>query len=135
MMPHAAGTRLVSTIVVAFDPQADLGRDRAFRLMMNTPVTLYWNRQVLAETTAWLSANGYQIIRLNAMAWSTEHDFHSDIAGALDFPGYYGHNLDALNDCMRDVVSQDYGWAPATTGLVLVFTGYDAFNARFPRAA
>jgi hypothetical protein len=44
-------------------------------------------------------------------------------------------NLDALKDCMRDVVSQDYGWAPNTTGLVLVFTGYDAFAARCSRAA
>jgi hypothetical protein len=36
---------------------------------------------------------------------------------------------------MRDVVSQDYGWAPDTTGLALVFTGYDAFAARCPRPA
>jgi hypothetical protein len=96
---------------------------------------LYWNRQVLAETTAWLSAHGYQITSLNAMTWSAEHDLHREIAGALHFPDYYGHNLDALNDCMRDVVSQDYGWAPNTTGLVLVFIGYDAFAARCARAA
>ena len=32
-------------------------------------------------------------------------------------------------------MSQDYGWAPDTTGLALAFTGYDAFAARCPRAA
>ena len=36
---------------------------------------------------------------------------------------------------MIDVVSQDYGWSPGATGLALVFTGYDAFAARCPRAA
>jgi hypothetical protein len=137
LMMDAGGWQhgLVSTIVVAFDPRADLRQDRAFRLMVNTWVTLYWNRQVLAETTAWFSGHGYQVTSLNAMAWSTEDDLHRDIAAVLDFPGYYGRNLDALNDCMRDVVSQDYGWAPNTTGLVLVFTGYDAFAARCGRTA
>ncbi|GGO32082.1 barstar family protein [Micromonospora parathelypteridis] len=67
--------------------------------------------------------------------WRTEHDLHRDIAAALSFPDYYGRNLDALNDCMRDVVSQDYGWAPSTTGLALVFTDYDAFAAHCSRAA
>jgi hypothetical protein len=40
---------------------------------------------------------------------STEHDLHRDIAAALSFPDYHGRNPDALNDCMRDVVSQEYG--------------------------
>ncbi|MFD9005044.1 barstar family protein [Streptomyces sp. NPDC059582] len=30
---------------------------------------------------------------------------HRDVATAIDFPDYYGHNLDALNDCLRDVES------------------------------
>lgn len=46
------------------------------------------------------------------------------MAAALDFPDCYGRNLDALNDCMRNVVDHDYGWAREATGLVLVFDGY-----------
>lgn len=121
--------------MAAFDPEADLGQDRAFRLLVNTSVTLFWRQQILDETVAWLSDHGYQIVRFNAAHWSTEADLHRDIAAALGFPGYYGRNLDALNDCMRDVVTQDYGWAPQTTGLVLVFSGYDAFTAHCPRPA
>jgi hypothetical protein len=64
-----------------------------------------------------------------------EAELHRDIAAALDFPGYYGRNLDALNDCLRDVVTYDYGTSREATGLVLVFTGYDAFAGRCPRAA
>lgn len=119
----------------AFDPKTDLSQDRAFRLLINAPVTLFWRPQVLAETTGWLSAHGYQVTGIDASHWSAEHDLHRDIAAALSFPDYYGRNLDALNDCMRDVVTHDYGWAPDATGLVLVFTGYDAFAAQCPRAA
>jgi hypothetical protein len=34
---------------------------------------------------------------------------HSDLAALLEFPDYYGRNLDALNDCLRDVAAADYG--------------------------
>jgi Barstar (barnase inhibitor) len=121
--------------MAAFDPETDLSEDRAFWLLINTSVTLFWRPQVLDETTTWLSVHGYQVTRIDASQWSTEQDLHRDIAAALAFPDYYGRNLDALNDCMRDVVNQDYGWAPGTAGLVLVFTGYDAFAARCPRPA
>jgi Barstar (barnase inhibitor) len=121
--------------MAAFDADTDLGQDRAYRLLMNTSVTLFWRLQILEETAAWLDSRGYQVTRLDASHWSTEHDLHRDIAAVLSFPDYYGRNLDALNDCMRDVVSQDYGWAPETTGLALAFTGYDSFAACCPRAA
>lgn len=55
---------------------------------------------------------------------------------ALNFPDYFGRNLDALNDCMRDVASGDYGWdADANTGLVIVLRAFEAFTAVDPRTA
>ena len=121
--------------MAAFDPAAELSADRAFRLLINTSVALFWRPQVLDETTAWLASHDYQVTRLNAAHWTAEQDLHHAIVQALNFPNYYGRNLDALNDCMRDVVSQRFGWAPRTTGLAVVFTGYDVFAARCPRAA
>ncbi|MGI5241576.1 barstar family protein [Dactylosporangium sp. CA-139066] len=121
--------------MAAFDPETDLAQDHAFRLLANTPVTLFRRPEVLDETIGWLGAHGYQITRLNAASWSTERDLHREVAAALEFPDYYGHNLDALNDCMRDVVSQAYGWQPDAAGLVLVFVGYDTFAGHCPRAA
>lgn len=119
----------------AFDPEADLGQDLGFRLLRNTPVTLFYRRHILEETSAWLAEHGYQITVLDASSWSAEADLHRDVAQALSFPDYYGRNLNALNDCLRDVVTQDYGWDPHATGLVLVFTGYDTFAAKCPRPA
>jgi hypothetical protein len=55
---------------------------------------------------------------------------HRDIARTLDFPDYYGRNLDALNDCLGDVACGAYGVRPNVTGLVLVLQSYDQFAAR-----
>jgi RNAse (barnase) inhibitor barstar len=82
-----------------------------------------------------LAKQGYQIVRIDAAAPETERDFLGAIGTALDFPDYYGHNLDALNDCLRDVVRKAYGWRPDATGLAIVFTGYEAARARWPRTA
>jgi RNAse (barnase) inhibitor barstar len=50
-----------------------------------------------------------------------------DLADRLRFPAYFGRNLDALNDCIRDVASHEYGWPADATGLVIVLRAFDAF--------
>ncbi|MFJ3395272.1 barstar family protein [Leifsonia aquatica] len=118
-----------------FDPEEDLGQDLGFRLLRDTPVTLFYRRHVLEETLAWLAEHDYQVTVLDASSWSAEADLYRDVAQALSFPDCFGRSLDALNDCLRDVVDQDYGWNPQATGLVLVFIGYDIFAAACPRPA
>jgi hypothetical protein len=114
-----------------YEPRDDL----AFRLLRDGPVTLFWRLRFMLEATDWLNDHSYEVVRMTAREWTSDHDMHTAIAAALDFPDYYGHNLDALNDCMRDVVSHDYGWSPDSAGLAIVFTGYDAYAARSPRSA
>ncbi|MFD4553922.1 barstar family protein [Streptomyces sp. NPDC058469] len=121
--------------MAAFDPDADLSDDLALRLMADSFVTLYWRRSLLDEATAWLRDHDYQVVILDAGQWTAEADMHRDVASALDFPDYYGRNLDALNDCLRDVESFEYGSTRDTTGLVIVFTDYDHFARAEPRAA
>ncbi|MFG1641049.1 barstar family protein [Amycolatopsis sp. NPDC049252] len=114
-----------------YEPRNDL----AFTLLRDGPVTLFWRPQLLTETTEWLAEHDYQVTRLSAREWTSDLDMHTAVAAALDFPDYYGQNLDALNDCLRDVVAHDYGWSPDSAGLAIVFTGYDAYAARSPRSA
>lgn len=116
-----------------FDLDADLGQD--FFLLRDSNVSLFRRREVLAEAVAWLTDNGYRVATLAADAWATTADFHRDIKEALDFPTYYGSNLDAFNDCLRDVATYEYGASPDDTGSALVLTGYDAFVRREPKAA
>ena len=42
-------------------------------------------------------------VQLSAAAWNTPEKAHADLAQALNFPEYYGHNLDALHDCLTDM--------------------------------
>ena len=42
-------------------------------------------------------------VQLSAAAWNTPEKAHADLAQALNFPEYYGHNLDALHDCLTDI--------------------------------
>ena len=42
-------------------------------------------------------------ISLSAAAWQTAAQAHAALAAALRFPAYYGGNLDALFDCLRDL--------------------------------
>jgi RNAse (barnase) inhibitor barstar len=115
--------------VAPFDLDAELGRD--FHLIKNGPVTLHRQPEILD----WLAGHGYQLVRLDAGAWTTQADFHRDVGAALDFPDYYGNNLDAFNDCLRDVAMYTYGANRDATGTVLVLAHYDAFTRREPRAA
>ncbi|WP_233360143.1 barstar family protein [Streptomyces sp. CRPSP2-6A1] len=104
--------------------------------MTNTFVTLFWRKRLLTQATERLEDCGFHVICLEAGRWSTERDMHRAMAAALDFPDYYGHNLDALNDCLGDVACYGgYDDAPEGAGLVLVLTDYDRFATACPRAA
>lgn len=41
-------------------------------------------------------------IRIDCSAIDTADGFHEALAQALDFPDYYGKNLDALYDCLTE---------------------------------
>lgn len=113
-----------------FEPGPDLGQDVAFRLMSKSFVRLFWRPALLRQAVDWLRDHGYRIVELDAGAWHTAEDMHRAFADTLDFPDYYGHNLDALNDCLGD-----FDAGSDVTGLVFVFTGYDTFAGACPREA
>ena len=42
-------------------------------------------------------------IQLSAAQWDSPRAAHEALKEALSFPDYYGHNLDALYDCLTDL--------------------------------
>lgn len=49
---------------------------------------------------------------IDCMAIDTATEFHRQLAAVLSFPEWYGHNLDALYDCLTELA--------APTHLILV---------------
>ena len=101
-----------------------------YRLLQNGPVALFWRDELLRSAQADLQGLGYQTIELDAGQWSNSDVMHDHISSALDFPDYYGRNLDALTDCLGDVAMYEYGAKPESAGTVLVISRYDRFAAR-----
>ncbi|MER5571782.1 barstar family protein [Streptomyces goshikiensis] len=117
-------------------PNTSMSRFPGIEYMGNTFVTLFWRQRLLNQAVQRLEDRDFRVVRLAAGQWSTEQAMHRAIAAALQFPDYYGHNLDALNDCLGDVACYGgYDDSAEGAGLVLTFTDYDRFTAACPRAA
>jgi RNAse (barnase) inhibitor barstar len=98
-------------------------------LLQNGPINLYWRLSYLVEHVRWLENHGYEIHEFDCTRWKTEDAMHTDISLQLNFPNYYGRNLDALNDCLSELR------VPAEGGCALVFRRYDLFASKSPNAA
>jgi hypothetical protein len=121
--------------VAAWDRDAETTHPVDFRLVQNTFVTLFWQSALLDETIEWLRSHAYDVVKFDTASWTSAAEMLDDVAAGLGFPDYFGRNLDALNDCMRDVASGEYGWRADATGLVIVLRGFDAFTSVDRRTA
>ncbi|HLM62072.1 MAG TPA: barstar family protein [Pyrinomonadaceae bacterium] len=115
--------------MAAFRDDPDDFQQLDYALLQNGSINLYYRPKLLAEDVEWLATHNYQIDNFDCTAWQTEEDMYSAFATTLDFPDYFGRNLAALNDCLRDIE------VPKEGGRVLVFNCYDAFAAKMPEVA
>ena len=105
------------------DPE---GYDRIdWDLLQNGSITLFWRPQYLDETIDWLKQNRYKITEFDCSTWNDEKAMHIDISDTLNFPSYYGQNLDALNDCISEID------IPDKAGHALVMKNFDVFSKAF----
>lgn len=72
-------------------------------------------------------AAGWHAARLDGQRITTKGEFLDACAAAFRFPGYFGHNWDALEDSLRDL-----SWTPAGNGRLLVYDGAGAFAGQQP---
>ncbi len=66
-----------------------------------------------------------EVIYIECKKLETMEDFYDIVAKKLNFPDYFGRNLDALSDSLDDV-SED---------VLLTFYGYDNFAAKVGKKA
>lgn len=118
-----------------FPPSAPDDHPLDFHILQSSSVAVFDGDELLEATLAWFNGAGYQVVPFECASWFTAAVAHADLKRGLGFPDYYGHNLDALDDCLYDVSAGEYGLDPDTTGLVVVLRGYDDLAARLPALA
>ena len=47
--------------------------------------------------------NKLTVVHLDGTKITSKESFLKEMAEALEFPSYFGHNFDALEDCLRDL--------------------------------
>ena len=74
-------------------------------------------RRTEVETTA--RGAGWRPFWLAGQAVTEKEEFLTACADALEFPDWFGHNWDALADCLTDLT-----WATSMAGYVVVYAGW-----------
>ena len=113
--PGPNGTSIVPT----YENARETGQRLDWQLLQNGFVTKFWSRDLFTATKDSLTNMGYNVVALDAGEWHTEQDALLAFGRALDFPSYYGRNLNALADCLRDVATFDHGSDPESEGTVI----------------
>ena len=95
-------TANVATPAAFGDRPAD--RERLdWALFQNGGVVLYHKPQVLAEHSAGLVREGYQLRELDANGWKDARAFHEDVKRVFAFPSHYTNNLASLVDALAEL--------------------------------
>ena len=94
--------------------------ERDFEILRDGPICKYFRNKFLDEDIIWFSNNNFEVIEMNAQNWNRKNAHHN-LKVALNFPDYYGENLNAFNDCLGDLYNKRY------KGLILVFRHFDNF--------
>jgi RNAse (barnase) inhibitor barstar len=85
-------------------------------------VSLYLREEILREDLKVLESYDYQVVAFDCATWDSVEQMHLSFQESLNFPNYYGRNLDALNDCVTEDIR-----VPDTGGLVIVLRNVDRY--------
>jgi hypothetical protein len=102
--------------------QEDISENRLdWKILRDGGISLYWRREFLEQDIVWFSQQSYQVFRFDCGLWVSREEMHTDFLRTLNFPAYYGRNLDALSDCLGDLP------VPSTSGTALALIRFDAY--------
>jgi RNAse (barnase) inhibitor barstar len=96
--------------------------DISISFLYNSPITMFYNINYFNETIKLFKLKKYEIYNFDTKKWISKESFHYDISKILNFPVYYGNNLEALNDCISDLYN------PEIEGIIFILNNYDCFN-------
>lgn len=91
-----------------------------YEILKSGPICKYFKNSILDEDLSWFDSNNFEVIEMNCKNWNRKNA-HEKLKAALNFPDYYGENLNAFADCLSDLYNERY------QGLVLVFRRFESF--------
>src|SRR5882757_9086408 len=92
-----------------------------YRIFQNGWTSLYWKKHILDADIDWFKTENFKVVEFDCSSWADINNIHSDLKTQLNFPDYYGENLDALNDCVSDLEMPD-------AGFVIVFRHFQVLD-------
>ena len=101
----------------------EINSDIAFKILSDGPISMYHDMAILDKDLKWFEENNYTVFDFDTMNWTIKQA-HSDIKNKMDFPDYYGANLNAFNDCLGDTYTTDH------KGQVIVFQHFDIISKK-----
>lgn len=82
------------------------------------------NTDFLKEDIQWFIKENFKVITIDCSGWTNKTVIHKDISRQLDFPDYYGMNLEALNDCIWQLEIE-------AAGLVIAFVSFEVVEKEY----
>jgi RNAse (barnase) inhibitor barstar len=89
-----------------------------WNILQNGWINLYWREELLTKDIQWFQQENFKVVEIDCVRWTTKEHIHEDLKQHLDFPDYYGKNLDAFNDCLYSIDIDD------TTGFVVALRNF-----------
>ena len=104
--------------MAVFDGSLEQLQRLDFRILQSGWSCLYRQLHTLNSHLEWFDEYGFEVIEFDCAKWVDETSAHEEFKVRLDFPNYYGMNLNALNDCLSEIEIND-------NGMVVVFRHFD----------
>lgn len=92
-----------------------------YNILKNGSIVKYHNPIILDDDLKWFDKNNYNLIDINTSNW-TSANFHQKVKSSLQFPEYYGENMNALIDCLGDMNNKRY------KGLLIVLRNFESLS-------
>lgn len=108
----------------AFKPNVSNIDRLDFQILQNGWTNVYWQERILLTDLHWFEKENYKIVELDCTRWTASNRLLYELGLLLDFPDYYGKNLDALNDCLSNIEITD-------AGTVVVFKHFQTIEKSF----
>jgi RNAse (barnase) inhibitor barstar len=99
-----------------------------FRILRDSPVTLYFKQPVLHADIGWFTSQGYHVRNVRSGIAASPEALIGALGQVLAFPEQFARNLDAFGECLANVDVPE-------PGLVLVLEDFGTFAAAFRRQA